>query len=195
MSAKSPCGTPLRDFYCFGTDFTTPVSSPAPVGRIAFVTASKWLPGGGIAAADAVCTDEATAAGLSGTFKAALATSTASALARFSSTGARWVRVDGVPITATTAALFDPNLEFLDAPVNVTAAGAYVSEPSFDFQEVAWVGPRAAGGTNNCADWTDASAAHSGAIAFNASTRITTEFTDAFGFACDEPHRLYCFQQ
>ena len=64
-----------------------------------------FLPPSGIAAADALCTSEATAAGLPGTYRAFLATKQASAMSRFDLGGAPWVRVDGV-VLATTASDF-----------------------------------------------------------------------------------------
>jgi hypothetical protein len=171
------------------------VAPPAPAGRFAFVSAIKWQPGGGLASADAVCASEASMAGLAGTYKAALATSTGGALARFSSIGARWVRPDGVAITATTAAMFDPNLKYLDAPINVTAAGAYVVEPAISEQEMAWSGPRTTPGTNTCVDWTDASSAHTGSTSSNAWTWLLTVFVDGAGSSCNQSRRLYCLQQ
>lgn len=188
------CGTFFGDIYCLGIDQTTQITPPPPTGRIAFVSATKWLPGGGLASADAVCASEASAAGLAGTFKAALATSTAGALARFSATGAPWVRVDGAAITATIAAMFDPSLSYLDTSINVTAAGAYVSEGAL-FTDLAWSGPRLLGASNTCVDWTDATSAHNGAAAFNASTQIATEFSNSYPFPCSAARHLFCLQQ
>lgn len=56
-------------------------------GRLAFVTDDVFQPGGGIAAADALCQREASAAGLPGTYCAELATSTGPAEARFDLSG------------------------------------------------------------------------------------------------------------
>jgi hypothetical protein len=74
----------------------------APVaGRLAFVTAGRWGGGRGLAAFDAMCAAEAAAAGIAGTFEAAVATTHASAVSRFDLDGPAWVRPDGVAIVAS----------------------------------------------------------------------------------------------
>lgn len=86
--------------YCFGDDMVQPVARSPAAGRLAFVTAAPW---GGAAEASAPstrCTAEASAAGLAGTFKAAVATTHASAVSRFDLAGRTWVRPDGVAIVA-----------------------------------------------------------------------------------------------
>ncbi len=74
-----------------------------------------------------MCATEASAAGLVGTFRALLATVSASAVSRFDATGARWVRIDGIPIVGTAAELATSRLS---APITVHANGSYVSARS-----------------------------------------------------------------
>jgi hypothetical protein len=109
------CSTGGR-IYCFGVDRTATVSAP-PVANSRKAFQRLWTPGGGIASADAACQSDATAAGLSGTYRALLATTGASALSRFNLSGAPWVRVDNAVVLPTaqawsTATTFDtgPNL-------------------------------------------------------------------------------------
>jgi hypothetical protein len=109
------CSTGGR-LYCFGVDRSATVSAP-PVANSRKAFERLWTPGGGIASADAACQSDATAAGLSGTYRALLATNGASALSRFNLSGAPWVRVDNAVILPTaqawsTATTFDtgPNL-------------------------------------------------------------------------------------
>jgi hypothetical protein len=86
--------------YCFGIDGTQAVTTPAATGRLAFVSESSMaLSTTGIAAADEICQTEATAAALSGTYKALLAQVGKSAASRFVASRAPWVRIDGVPLT------------------------------------------------------------------------------------------------
>ena len=91
---------------CFRKDqnvANAPAPRPTP-SRIAFVTAAPLVMGaGGIADADALCTSEATAAGLTGvgvTFKAYLATTASAANTRFLVLPSKggWYRVDGTPV-------------------------------------------------------------------------------------------------
>ena len=89
--------------YCFGIDRSASVQiAPLPARRIAFVTEAQWPHGAaGITGADALCAAEASSAGLQGTFKAFLATTTGSAASRFDPDGLPWGRVDGALLAPT----------------------------------------------------------------------------------------------
>lgn len=143
IGALAKCDVPVR-LYCFGIDRQQQVlvSSPPP-HRLAFITTATFTPGGGLAAADALCASEATS--LPGTYAALLATTTETAASRFSA-GAPWYRVDGVK--------FSDDLVTLDAPVEVTATGSHLARP------YAWSGGFDAGTVGNtnstCASWTAA---------------------------------------
>jgi hypothetical protein len=114
------CSYPAH-LYCFGVDHAAAVSPVQTTGRAAFVTASSFVPGGGLAAADATCMAEANAAGLTGTFLAVLATTTASAQSRFDTSRAPWVRADGLALAHTAAALFSE--PYLDVAFDLGATG------------------------------------------------------------------------
>ena len=113
------CITPRR-LYCFGTDFTEPVSPPASTGRLAFVSSVPFNPGTGIAAADTICEGDAATAALPGTYKALLATELFTAADRVSPIGSTWVRPDGVSVVAQPSDLTGPQLL---APINLQADG------------------------------------------------------------------------
>ncbi|MET0343915.1 MAG: hypothetical protein ABW252_23070, partial [Polyangiales bacterium] len=81
--------------FCFGVANQAEVVEPPQNGRLAFVSRAAWTPAGGLAGADALCQTEARDAGKVGTFRALLATPTATAASRFDARGARWVRADG----------------------------------------------------------------------------------------------------
>ncbi|HTL35355.1 MAG TPA: hypothetical protein VL326_19635, partial [Kofleriaceae bacterium] len=142
------CTTPGA-IYCFGITESQPVSVRPVTGRTAFVTAQNFVPdAGGIGSADALCQSEASAAGLGGTYRALLATTTADAMSRFSLAGANWVRTDGVPLAAST---LDFANGLLTAPLNVSASrtyriiNAYTGAMTVKTPAVA---------TDNCNDWT-----------------------------------------
>jgi hypothetical protein len=103
---------------CFGVDQARALS-PLPVsGPLVFVS-SPWLPSGGLAAADAWCNTDAAALDAGAPFIALLATSTASAASRLTSTS--WSRVDGVRVG-------DLRAEVLDAPIELYFDGTVVGD-------------------------------------------------------------------
>lgn len=122
--AAVACTEPLR-LFCFGIDRAATVTIPPIAGRKMFMTARSFTPGGGISAADAVCGSEATAAGLSGTYRALLATTTATAASRFTTSGPPWIRTDGLPITNTAAELFSSGT-YLNLPVVAANGTTYI---------------------------------------------------------------------
>jgi len=121
-SDELSCSQALR-LYCFGVDLDVPLVIAPATGRLAFVSATKFTPSNGLASADAACATDAAAAGLAGTFRALLPFGTSTAASRFDTTGPPWVRVDGVALADTAADLLAGNER---APLDVTAAGAYV---------------------------------------------------------------------
>jgi hypothetical protein len=144
------CQTGAR-LYCFGVDRAATVSAP-PVANARKAFERIWTPGGGIAGADAACQADATAAGLSGTYRALLATSGASALSRFNLAGAPWVRVDNAVILPTAQAWSTATV--LDTGANVSANG----QTSYG-NYMHWTGAASmtAAGTaaSTCNNWTD----------------------------------------
>ncbi|MDD4997504.1 MAG: hypothetical protein PHI99_05100 [Syntrophales bacterium] len=188
-SASISCSTPQR-IYCFGTQNNAPVAVTPTVGRIAFVTTQTWIASGGLTGADNLCATEADTAGLSGTYKALLATNGASAASRFNTSGPPWVRPDGVAIAPTAGELFSATL--LDSAVNQSADGSQY------FGNVgAWTGaenPSTAGAwATTCENWTDSSEPN--------GYGGKAGFTDEWGFFMASSSRcsadwmhLYCLQ-
>lgn len=113
QASGGQCTVPAR-LFCVGVDKVGAVSAPTPPPshRKAFTTSAAWVAngGGGLAGADAVCQSEAASASLPGTYKALLATTTATAASRFNTSGDPWVRVDGVVLAPTAAGLFTATL-------------------------------------------------------------------------------------
>ncbi len=140
------CNVPMR-LYCFGVSKHAALVPTKTNGPLAFLSTS-WTVSGGLAGADARCQSDATAAGKTGTFKALLPTSTASAASRFSSTGDVWVLADGLPIAATRAAVF---ADSFDRGISMTAAGQFTYPWTF---AGAYSPNDKAMTTYNCKNWT-----------------------------------------
>lgn len=185
-SYQQGCATPMP-IVCFQTDFSTPlVVTPAP-GRIAFRSA-LWKPGGGLASADAECMTEAAAAGYTGTFRALLATDTASAASRMDLTGAPWVRTDGIPLVLTAEDLMVPNLlsSLTVSADHQTYDGGYI-----------WTGATAVtqpSAGHSCANWTNSSAAATARMSEAFRTQ-TDWFTQPYDDPCSNSHYLLCLEQ
>jgi hypothetical protein len=177
-----PCSEPTR-LYCFQTDYSIPITFTPAEGRAAFLSAAPFTPSSGIATADAICSSEALAAGLTGTFLALLPTSMPAAN-RFDTTGAMWVRRDGIALARTAAELMSG---VLIAPLNVTAAGVYDDHLVITggYAPTAPVDP-----LRTCDGWTNAAGGNAlgYAVASNASafTHTTAD--------CMVAQRVYCLE-
>lgn len=174
---------------CFGIDRTAFVAAdPLPGGR-AFVTEATWTPGGGIATADALCQKEATDAGLTGTFKALLSPTGASAASRFAGTDP-WYRMDGLALAPTASAFFSNSS--LDVAPNMTAKGAY----STGFHWGGGENPTAIGtDALNCKDWKSGLAADVSAMGYDSITFMGLFFgTYTARWQCSGSAHLVCLQ-
>jgi hypothetical protein len=114
--------------YCFGITRANPLVVTKVSGRRAFVSVQSFMPQGGLAGADALCAADAQIAGLTGTFRALLPTTTVGAMSRFSLTGPNWVRVDGIPIANSTLAF---ESQEWDTALSVSPIGGYLDVPVF----------------------------------------------------------------
>jgi hypothetical protein len=145
-----------------------------------FVSATPWIPGGGIGDADRHC--QAEAANLSGTFIALLPTETASAMDRLDPSQGPWERVDGVPlyyddvfvVPFLTPIILDQNLEVRDVKV------------WFGADELNLVGE--SGPT--CDSWASAG----GIGRHGLSSRLDGKALDDSIQACDVGGHLYCIE-
>ena len=171
--------------YCLGKDHTTPAPLEPVAGRRAFASSAEWVPNG-LAQADAICASEA-AGVLTGTYKALLATTTASAISRFTTTGPTWVRPDGVALWET-AAQAAANAPLLAPPV----LHADQTPSPFAWR---WLGATRidAVGTATCTDWASSDAAVKGlAVVNNAAGKLTAEYS----FNCNAPQfGLICLEE
>jgi len=143
--------------YCFEIGHAAQVTSGGIAGRIVFVSKGLYA-GGGVTTLDAMCASEAAAAGLTGTFISAVATTAQGIATRAVPDSRAWRRVDGVEVAAANQ-LFDGTT--LRSYVTQTADGSYVT-PSVFTGAFDGVTPSMAG--TNCSNWTDTSTAGQGEL-------------------------------
>ena len=163
----------------------------AIVTRIVFVTSDSYTGGaiGGIASAHLKCQDLATGAGVSGTFKAWLSSSTYSPDQDFD-------KFDG-PYVTTNGTIVADNWEDLitDGGSGVFLDNAIAfDENGLSTTEYVWTGTFANGmpiSGNFCDNWTSTS----GIAKFGFSSSTDQSWTSYFGSACASAYRLYCFEQ
>jgi hypothetical protein len=181
------CTVAMR-LACFGIDRQVAVTIPPPPAgsRRAFLS-SPWMPASGLAAADARCAADASAAGLVGSFRALLPVDGQTAASRFDLTGPTWVRMDGMPIVLDAAGLAGGSLF---TSLNTTAAGAHVRGSV----ATGGVRPGVAGTlADTCADWSDAGAAHSRGASNSGGPSAFNDTTSPASCATALP--VYCLQE
>jgi hypothetical protein len=141
---------------------------------------------GGLAGADTKCAARATAAGLTGTFKAWLGSGSSGPSTTFTQASIPYVRVDGVVVANNWADLTDGTL---DATISVTEAGAAVGGD-------AWTNVQTDGdpnGASDCSNWGDDNFLNTGNVG-NPGSTTSTWTANSFG-TCNNSKRLYCVEQ
>ena len=141
---------------------------------------------GGLAGADADCQSLALGAGLSGTFKAWLSTSTVNASTRLG-TARGFVRRDGQPFADTVS---DITTGKILNSIDIDETGANIG-----FTKV-WTATATDGTVIpgfTCLDWTDSTSSNQGDLGFTSGGPFT--WTEAFsGIACSNAFQhLFCF--
>lgn len=193
------CEAP-NHLFCFEIGAGDPLPPRTTWGRLAFVTAatgsgdlSSWsLAGGqtGLAAADAICRNSATAAGLASpeSFKAWLSTATVDARDRFLDDGP-WMRIDRVRIANDLADLTDG---YLRAPLNVTETGVYLGS------NLVFTGTDESGVAvpDRCNEWTSDASGDTGQTGAADGADLDWTFHDITltGGSCSSLRSLYCLQ-
>ena len=164
----------------------TPIDQLGTTGtpvNLAFVTSSMQAAAdfGGLAGGDAVCATRAAAAGLPGTYRAWLSTSTIDAIDRLA--GARgWRRIDGTPVADLPSDLIDGRM--LSA-IRLDETGADVGDLT------AIVTGTYSDGTalETCSDYTDPSAN----VTTGTASASDGWWTNVDTLGCATPAPLYCF--
>jgi len=143
---------------------------------------------GGLSGADAMCSAWASSAGIGGTYRAILSTTTTNASTRLGSARG-WIRPDGRPVGDLPSDLFDYN-EGLLIPLMITANGTNLGVQSV------WSASNNTGTFStyhtDCGAWTSASTTDTARYGFS---NVTTEWLDR-GTAtyCSNSLYVYCFQ-
>jgi hypothetical protein len=197
VAGGNSCGETQTPVYCFQND-PGMAAVPAPVvppnGRRAFVSKTLWLPGGGAAAADTVCQNDATTAGLANAsaYRALLTTTVAATdSSRISVSGQPWFRLDGAQLLASAGDLAAPTADKMLTSLNVDSSGAYL------FSYPVWTGnavaPSATTMVANCSNWTTSAASVSSSLGI-------ANITEPYWWAnntqpCSSAANLYCFER
>jgi hypothetical protein len=178
--------TSSAHLYCFEIGHAVAVAPVPPTSpRVAFL--SNVAPTSqGIPAMDAVCQADAAAAGIPGTFLAAVATTSTTIASRFTP-GAPWSRVDGTPLGTLTDGT-DP-LAF----VTQLADGTF-SRGTF-YVRTGAVGPTQVGANNEtCVDWSSPNSSRAGRSGLVVNAWATT-FWAYQAVSCGFDQSVLCLQQ
>jgi hypothetical protein len=173
------CSDMVR-LYCFQVDHDFPVALAPESTRTAFVTVNDLTGNATPAGFDQECNTEAASVGMSGTYLAAVATTTQSALARFKP-GAPWVRADGVTTIDSSGHMLAPVFFTLGGGVDITIA--WNGAPSLTA-----TAPTLAA---SCNDWTASTAI------MGLTGNVTRSGAEGFGGipnTCNNALRVYCLQ-
>lgn len=191
------CDQPLN-LYCFQIDYAARVTSPPPPAmgsKLIFVSRAAG-PTGGLANADAVCASDASGAGLSGTWKAMLATTTSSIASRFTTTGVPVYRPDGVLVAATDGMLFT-SPPTLQAPINVSVTGtSYVTSYVWSGATSATTPTPMSATPYSCLDWTSNSSSHYAYLGYAGYQNNPLNYWIGANTvtSCSGSMRFYCLQ-
>jgi len=171
-----------------------PLDASSACSKIVFLTSTNYPTGNvnGLVGADAICQTLASNAGLSGTFKAWLSTTTTSAASRLTHSTHPYRLVDGTLVANDWTDLTDGSIS---VSIHETESGASVAG------EFAWTNTNADGSADayDCAGWTSSSASDLGEVGSTADT--TAMWTKRAPYYCDGSlfggvlRGLYCIQQ
>jgi hypothetical protein len=180
------CASPSH-LYCLEVGHNAPVAPTRTNDRFAFMS-TYTTSDIGLAGFDAQCQADATAAGLPGTYLAAVGTTTQTARSRFA-TNSPWQRVDGTRVSKSGDAMFDGTrlVGFIDQKANGTA-----------LTDATYVIAVRTGGrpdvlpTATCNDWTTTTGN------FDGGTMNSVGFDEFWGMAlipCNVTVRTLCLQE
>ena len=174
------------------TSNTVVRASFSPPPNIVFTTSTTQTAAlGGLAGADALCAQRAVAAGLAGTYRAWLSTSTVNAIDRLGSASG-WVRPDGKPVlnsigdVAQNKIFYPPRLDEFgnDLGANQAVLTATAADGTL-------IADTRSGASLACDDFT--SAANVVGWMGGLASANCAMFTGYYSDECSEYARLYCF--
>lgn len=188
------CDGSVGRLYCLEVGNNVAVSPPpATDGRLVFLSSPRVA--AGVGALDAMCTADATAAGLPGTYHAAVATTTATIASRFSVDNRPWRRVDG-SLVANGPAMFDGSklLNFVTQNADGTYHGASTMFLNDVLTFTGSTSPTTLGFVSStCSDWNDTSGTLAGG--FGSPDHVFAMYFWYQGeLACSDRLPVLCFQ-
>ena len=196
-SGSAGCSPNAFHLACLGTDYQAVVRVVAPPNpRFIFLSKAPFGAATGVTAANTICTNEATSAGLPGTYKALLAPTGATAGSLFVAHNQPVTRPDGVVVAVSDAS-------FLAIPSAIRAALEIAADGTVpvDTNGAAFTGAASvtAAGTNatTCNNWSTNSGAATGTSGLTNYSAGTTYFNNALSAQpnCDNAAmRVYCLQ-
>lgn len=178
-------------FSSLSTGCRTALVRARPAGKRVFITRQRFNGNlGGLAGADTKCGDAASAAGLNGTWKAWLSTTTTNAIDRLTDVSP-WVDMEGTTMFATRSALTsgpanggiwrDERGMFLGSNNIWTATGGQGTYNAYLASEPP------------CSEWTAATMQNGARI--GQVGRTGSAWTSYAGTTCDQTAHLLCFEQ
>lgn len=159
-------------------------------GKRIFSTANVYNGNfGGLAGADTVCQNEATALGYSGTWKAVLSSSTTNAKDRLTIT---------YPVVrASDGTLIAPSNLWGGSISNIVTSGpvsgVWTGSESSGTKYSSWGGGASTNAANYCNDWTDGTASYSAQYAYNNAT--SSQWLSVDSTYCNASRPFYCLEQ
>jgi len=161
--------------------------------RIVFVTSDSYTGGaiGGIPGAHSKCQNLANAAGLSGTFRPWLSSSTFSPAQDFDKSGGPFVMRNDVIVADNWQDLItkDGSNRYLDYAISVNENGDLSIGGVWTGTDV--TGMPESAGQDFCDDWTGIR----NTAQIGISSKTDSLWTSAFGAGCSNAYRLFCFEQ
>ncbi|MDB4939134.1 MAG: hypothetical protein JWP87_6106 [Labilithrix sp.] len=186
---------PLEGGSLLDVSLPSPGEGATERAKIFFVTDGRYTGDlAGLAGADAICMQEATAGGLTGVFKAWLSTSTEDAKDRIAPVGP-WQMVDGRVVFSGAT---------VGNPESFPTYSAKGNDLLFDPNPNVWTGTTGPGrlndGSKTCSSWTSAGPTDTGtygSLAWTSDLWTDERKLDATSETspCSERLRLYCFEQ
>lgn len=191
-SGTAACNQTYR-LYCFEQPYDPPGTAGVDYKRV-FVTGTGYSASaiGGISGADTKCNTLASAAGLSGSYKAWMAdssvgTAPTNAARGFTKADVPYRLVDGRRIADDWTSLVG-GYE-LQTGISLTQTGAYIA-PSGVWTNVTYNGSQE-NATGNCSNWTS----NAGTNGNYGTSGSSSSWTDDWNATCNQAYRFYCFEQ
>ncbi|MFC1730253.1 DUF1554 domain-containing protein [candidate division KSB1 bacterium] len=185
------CSEPNR-LYCFeqpAPSYVFVTSGSYDGDLLAAAQSAGYTGINGLEAADYFCQEEASAAGLAGTFKAWISDDSTHASQRLNHADGDYLLTDGTLIANDWDDLVDGQLSAninKDADTNDVGSVNVWTDTDFDGKLIP---------NFNCNYWTSNDPTHFGKIGITSSSTFTWSYFSATDFTCDTPLHLYCMQQ